>query len=227
MKKIISVGIVIAIMIGLGIFSGCTGCDEFAFHVPTFEEKCVTTEDGFVYYPVEEEGVYIIDIPDTEEVTIPEYIDGQKVMQLGYKDMGLGYMKTYTVIGENTKKVIVSNPIIIFSASFDLDTLIYVDFLYVVSKKNSDLIKIDNFLGNQFEGQNTNTTVQLLHSERKFEVSNSIRFIEIPKYVSVIESGVFDGLEGVTIKTSYENKPDGWAEGWNGTCAVEWGVEIE
>ena len=222
-KKVILTLFVLIMM--LCLFTGCDKCDEFNFHIPTFEEKCVTTEDGFVYYPIENEA-YIIKIPETEEVTIPGYIDGKKVVQLGYEDQGLGYVKKYTVLGGNTKKLVISNPIIFYSASFNLDILVYIDFLHVISDINNEQIKIENILGNHFHGQEQDTLVQLLRSERELALSNSIRIIEIPKYVTVIEDGVFDGLEGVTIKTSYESKPDGWEDGWNGTCAVEWGVDI-
>lgn len=222
-KKVILTLFVLIMM--LCLFTGCDKCDEFNFHIPTFEEKCVTTEDGFVYYPIENEA-YIIKIPETEEVTIPEYIDGKKAVQLGYEDQGLGYVKKYTVLGGNTKKLVISNPIIFYSASFNLDILVYIDFLHVISDINNEQIKIENIVGNHFHGQEQDTLVQLLRSERELALSNSIRIIEIPKYVTVIEDGVFDGLEGVTIKTSYESKPDGWEDGWNGTCAVEWGVDI-
>lgn len=50
--------------------------------------------------------------------------------------------------------------------------------------------------------------------------------IKIPEYVTVIETGVFDGLTDVVIQTEYESKPDGWEDGWNGSCPVEWGVEF-
>ena len=135
-------------------------------------------------------------------------------------------MKKYTVLGGNTKKLVISNPIIFYSASFNLDILVYIDFLHVISDINNEQIKIENIVGNHFHGQEQDTLVQLLRSERELALSNSIRIIEIPKYVTVIEDGVFDGLEDVTIKTSYESKPDGWEDGWNGTCAVEWGVDI-
>ena len=222
-KKVILTLFVLIMM--LCLFTGCDKCDEFNFHIPTFEEKCVTTEDGFVYYPIENEA-YIIKIPETEEVTIPEYIDGKKVVQLGYEDQGLGYVKKYTVLGGNTKKLVISNPIIFYSASFNLDILVYIDFLHVISDINNEQIKIENIVGNHFHGQEQDTLVQLLRSERELALSISIRIIEIPKYVTVIEDGVFDGLEDVTIKTSYESKPDGWEDGWNGTCAVEWGVGV-
>ena len=222
-KKVILTLFVLIMM--LCLFTGCDKCDEFNFHIPTFEEKCVTTEDGFVYYPIENEA-YIIKIPETEEVTIPEYIDGKKVVQLGYEDQGLGYVKKYTVLGGNTKKLVISNPIIFYSASFNLDILVYIDFLHVISDINNEQIKIENIVGNHFHGQEQDTLVQLLRSERELALSNSIRIIEIPKYVTVIEDGVFDGLEGVTIKTSYESKPDGWEDGGNGTCADEWDVDI-
>lgn len=47
-----------------------------------FEDWVKTTDDGFVYYYNDgsKDGVYILDIPDVEELTIPEYIDGKKLL---------------------------------------------------------------------------------------------------------------------------------------------------
>ena len=50
------------------------------------------------------------------------------------------------------------------------------------------------------------------------------KVIVIPGYVKVIEKGVFDALTDVTIKTSFESKPEGWEDGWNGDCEVIWGA---
>lgn len=52
------------------------------------------------------------------------------------------------------------------------------------------------------------------------------KVIIIPDYVETIEAGVFDGLTNVTIKTSYESQPEGWEDGWNGSCAVVWNAEM-
>lgn len=69
--------------------------------------------------------------------------------------------------------------------------------------------------------------MKLRKSEREYSLENfTPKNIIIPEYVKVIETGVFAGLNGVTIKTSYETAPEGWQDGWNGNCTVEWGVEI-
>ncbi len=61
-------------------------------------------------------------------------------------------------------------------------------------------------------------------------ISNSNYFTANPlhhsKCVTVIEKGAFDGIENVTIKTPYQTKPEGWAEGWNSDLSVEWEVEL-
>ena len=57
--------------------------------------------------------------------------------------------------------------------------------------------------------------------------NNGNKVIIIPEYVTIIEKGVFDGLEDVVIKTSYESIPEGWEEGWNGDCEVMWGEDLE
>ena len=114
-KKVILTLFVLIMM--LCLFTGCDKCDEFNFHIPTFEEKCVTTEDGFVYYPIENEA-YIIKIPETEEVTIPEYIDGKKVVQLGYRDQGLGYMKDYWIDGRHVKQLTIQHDMNYYLTNF-------------------------------------------------------------------------------------------------------------
>ena len=69
--------------------------------------------------------------------------------------------------------------------------------------------------------------VELRKSNRSYSLENFMsKVIIIPEYVKIIEKGVFDGLDGVTIKTSYENKPEGWDDGWNSNCEVEWGYSI-
>ena len=61
-------------------------------------------------------------------------------------------------------------------------------------------------------------------------ISNSNYFTANPlhhsKCVTVIEKGAFDGIENVIIKTPYQTKPEGWADGWNNGLPVEWNAEI-
>ncbi len=220
--------------IALGLFflmGSCASvaCDEIEFRLPTFEEKCVTTEDGFTYYIDKDIGLCIIDIPDAEEVTIPETIDGDKVVQFGYKDIGLGYSNEYYVDFSMCKKVVINSYIIgkYVYGSYKIETLVFNNYPYVGMKdaENGELtvpIKINaNY-------EKPSTIVELRKTKER-EVVNSLDFdtIIIPEYVSIIEDGVFDGLESVKIKTSYASQPDGWEEGWNGTCIVEWGANIE
>ncbi len=70
--------------------------------------------------------------------------------------------------------------------------------------------------------------MELRKSERIISLENfEPRVIIIPEYVEIIEKDVFSGLTNVTIKTSYESKLEGWEDGWNGSCEVVWGFEIE
>lgn len=74
--------------------------------------------------------------------------------------------------------------------------------------------------------------MELRKSERTISLENFeprviIIIIIIPEYVEIIEKDVFSGLTNVTIKTSYESKPEGWEDGWNGSCEVVWGFETE
>ena len=70
-------------------------------------------------------------------------------------------------------------------------------------------------------------TVELRSSDREIDLTGiTVKTIQIPEYVTVIEKGVFDGLTDVVIQTAYESKPDGWENGWNGNCTVEWGAEF-
>ena len=63
-------------------------------------------------------------------------------------------------------------------------------------------------------------------------------FMEFPLNYSIASAGIlfshggnlillkdsdFDGLEGVTLITWFENQPEGWQDGWNGNCKVLWG----
>jgi hypothetical protein len=81
------------------------------------------------------------------------------------------------------------------------------------------------YIGTEDYYQSKTPTVELRKSEREYSLDNfKPTIIIIPEYVKVIEKGVFDGLTNVTIKTSYESKPEGWQDGWNGSCEVVWGA---
>ena len=222
---------VLSVIMATAMLAAMTSCKLLEGIDFSFEGKCKTTEDGFVYFVGYKEGekdkVYIISLPDSEEVTIPEYIDGKKVVQLGYHDIGISYDNIHTVIGKNIKKLIIKHNVNFYSASFNIDTLVYLDFEYIEKDNVSKTIKINNFIGNDFYGRNTDVCVELRKSGRIYNIKGFIpKTIEIPLYVKIIEAGTFAGLKGVSIKTEYESKPDGWEDGWNGTCEVEWGVNL-
>ena len=69
MRSIRVLCLVLCVVCICGISSSCT----------TFEDHCKTTDDGFTYYFQEhtKTGVYIINIPDVEDLVIPEYINGE------------------------------------------------------------------------------------------------------------------------------------------------------
>ena len=198
-----------------------------------FEDWVKTTDDGFVYYYNDgsKDGVYILDIPDVEELTIPEYIDGKKVVELGHLREQIGYLKRYIVVGENTKKLTIQHQ---FDIRYDhiinyvdfpnLVNLTFIDFLYCNQSYSENELLVPHYIGKR----NSNVpTVELRKSDREYSLENfKAKVIIIPDYVETIEAGVFDGLTDVTIKTSYETKPEGWADGWNGNCEVVWGEEI-
>lgn len=220
LKKLICLGMAFAI--SLGLFCGC----ELPQY--SFESHCKTSSDGFVYYEDSKIGLCIIALPDNEDVIIPEFIDNKPVKQLGYKEIRTGHMETHTVLGKDTKKLTIMHPVIVYSASFNIETLVYVDYVYIKSNSSDQTIRISNVVGNSFVGQNKDTKVKLQHSDRQFNKDGFVPIIlEIPEFVTTIESGVFIGVTGVTIKTSYNEKPQGWQDGWNGTCEVVWGVEIQ
>lgn len=198
-----------------------------------FEDWCIITADGFEYYYNEnsKEGAYILKVPDAENLVIPEYIDGKKVVELGHEDAGIGYKNDYIVNGNHTKKLTVQHQFFIrndgvnFYADFpNLTDLIFIDFLYCnISTSKNELI-VPYYIG---KDNHIKPSVELRKSEREFSLGNFMpKVIIIPEYVKVIETDVFAGLTGVIIKTSHRTMPEGWQDGWNGDCIVEWGVEL-
>ncbi len=198
-----------------------------------FEDWVKTTDDGFVYYYNDgsKDGVFILDIPDVEELTIPEYIDGKRVVELGHLREQIAYLKRYIVVGENTKKLTIQHQ---FDIQYEhtvnyvdfpnLTNLIFIDFLYCNQTFSEDKLLVPYYIGKE----NSNVpTVELKKSDREYSLEDfKAKVIIIPDYVKRIDSGVFDGLTDVIIKTSYETKPEGWEDGWNGTCEVEWGLQL-
>ena len=214
------------------------------------------TEDDFSYYynPLTDEGVYIYDIPlydksidGSEEVVIPEYIYGKKVLELGYRYQPPGYLSPNSLYRSRIEKLTIQHEFSIFPINggtyggqcvcfLGLKNLIFIDFLYCnLTKETAELIvpayigldpkKISNDSRHQIEGY---PDVILKKSDREYSLEEfKPKVIIIPEYVTIIEKGVFDGLEDVVIKTSYESIPEGWEEGWNGNCEVIWGVDLE
>jgi len=198
-----------------------------------FDDYCETTPDGFYYYynGYKGEGVYILDIPEDEDLVIPEYIDGKRVVELGHLRMETGYLKNYCVVGTNTKKLTIQHQ---FDIRYDhtinyvdfpnLTNLTFIDFLYCNQSYSENELLVPHYIGKRSSNV---PTVELRKSDREYSLENfKAKVIIIPDYVETIEAGVFDGLTDVTIKTSYETKPEGWEDGWNGSCDVVWGEEI-
>ena len=177
-----------------------------------FEDWVKTTEEGFTYYYNDgsKDGVYILDIPDTDELTIPEYIDGKKVVELGHMDMGIGYMEHYCIVGENTKKLTIQHqfdiredaPVRYYADFPNLTNLTFIDFLYCNQSYSENELLVPHYIGKR---SSNIPTVELKKSDREYSLEDfKAKVIIIPDYVETIETGVFDGLTDVTIKTSYE-----------------------
>ena len=202
---------------------GCSGCGCVNIKPKTFEDKCKTSADGFVYYVDRSIGLCIIELPKTEEVVIPEYIDGIKVAQLGYEEIGIMYSETHVVDGSHVKKLTIQHPMVYYSVDFSsLETLVYVDYLYCVSNLKG---KGDLRISSKPEAvkYGLDTKVELRVSNREYSLEGwEIENIKIPKYVEVIEKGAFDKFNNGYLKTSYSEKPSGWEEGWNGNSPVMW-----
>ncbi|MBP5242672.1 MAG: hypothetical protein J6Z36_03175, partial [Clostridia bacterium] len=193
-SRVIAIAIM-SIVLTMLMLSSCKLFEGMDF---SFEGACKTTEDGFVYYEDPNIGICIIELPDSEEVVIPEYIEGKRVAQLGYKDIGLGYMNEYYVDGSKVKKLTVQHAVTQYKATFlNLEKLIYVDYPYYLSGVENTLdTTIYNSAGNS---PVSNAIVELKKSDREIELGEiNYSVINIPEYVTKIDSGVFAGLSGVT-----------------------------
>jgi len=179
------------------------------------------SDDGFMYYynDMTNDGVYILKLPYREkEVIIPEYIDGQKVIELGH----------YKIHDYSVHELTVQHQFDVLEGEvyfYNLEKLIFVDFLYCNLSTTQDTIDVPNRIGEFDRIKSKIPRVELRKSDREYSLDNfKPTVIIIPEYVTVIEKGVFDGLTGVTIRTSYHSKPEGWEDGWNGDCEVIWGA---
>jgi len=201
-----------------------------------YKDWIKTTEDGFKYYYDEKtgEGAYILEVFFKKEVTIPEYIDGRKVVKLGHIFEGeetedfypVCYTQQLTIQHEfilSEEKVSDSNDYQYFSFP-KLKKLVFIDFIYCNLSVTAAELTIPYFVG---EATSNIPMVELRKSDREYSKEDfKPKTIIIPEYVTVIEAGVFDGLTDVVIKTSYESKPEGWEDGWNGDCEVIWGAQF-
>lgn len=225
--------IFIAILCLLSIFllSACNA-------IKHFDDWRKTTDEGFEYYYNEysDAGAYILGIPDVEDLVIPEYLDGKKVVELGHGENGLAKHE-FIINGTNTKRLTIQHQFSIYNdagirpyVNFpNLTNLIFIDFLYCNLSYSKNELTVPYYVGNNYiwDDSYTKPSVELKKSEREFSLKDfKAKVIIIPDYVEIIEVGVFDGLTDVTIKTSFKSKPEGWQDGWNGSCTVEWGVEL-
>ena len=236
LKRIFYIGLTLLLVLSTFNFTACAFLDNVDWSwLPSITPDSIleggskTTENGFKYYmnsSNETDSVcYLVEIPQEEEVVIPEYIDGYKVVGLGTTVRVIGYSKDFYVENDVTKKLIFSHGI--YSSAFmarlsKLETVVYLDFLNMDGNSTDSILIIYNSYSIA-----ENFAIELRCTDKEYDISNfEPTIIEIPKWVKVIEKGVFDGISGVTIRTSYETKPDGWEDGWNGDCQVEWGVSV-
>lgn len=219
---------IIASIIALTSITGCS------FRFPSFLERCVTTDDGFVYYNHETKGLCIIEIPQVEDVVIPKYIDGFLVGQLGYQQREM-YMGSgdYLVDGNRARKLTIQNRMNYYGFNFDnVETLTVINPATSLNLKMNNQLIIDNRLrsSNEYSFHELPGLKEIILEAKETEelevAEGPIDEILISNLVTTIEVGVFANLENAVIKTSHESKPEGWAEGWNGSCQVEWGVDV-
>ena len=222
-KKLIS--IFFAILMCLGVMCACVDPEAEL----EYEDRLKTTEDGFVYLNDKKiGGVCIVGIPDSEEIVIPEFIDGQPVKQMGYAEKKGDKTVPHYVDGEHVKKLTFQHrPNCLYMNFSNLSDIVYVDFVSM----NTNVIAMgglrvpDSFwYATMWKVPN----VELKKGDKQVKPEEiKLKAINIPMYVKKIDSGVFAGLDGVILRTPYESKPEGWQDGWNGDCEVEWGADIE
>jgi hypothetical protein len=218
-------------LVTLLVLSTLTSCGDA---ISRFNDGCTATEDGFVYYNrYTNDGAHIVELPDVEELVIPEYLNNEKVKGIGYRYTELGYVKYYLVVSENTKKLTIQHQFLVqdmaphYYADFpNLKTLVFIDFLYCNAVSKTEELLVTYHIGKADKSKLPN--VELRKTNREFSLDEFIsKTILIPDYVKIIETDVFAALIDVVIKTTYESQPVGWQDGWNGNCEVEWGAEIK
>ena len=215
----------ILITLSLGVLVGCD--DNWWENLPdnSFESKCVTTDDGFKYYVDDDIGLCIIEVPDKEDVVIPEFIDDIPVKQLGYTEASIYLLRDHVIDATHVKRFTLQHPVTVHYISLlSVETMVFVDIINFFDE-TKDVIRINNRIKGSHDNFTINVELKKSTKQTIFEGTN-LTVIEIPEYVTIIEAGVFDGLENVLIKTSYKSAPEGWEDGWNGTCSVEWGCDF-
>ncbi|MDR0751631.1 MAG: hypothetical protein LBF12_03460, partial [Christensenellaceae bacterium] len=202
-KKIISVFLLCCLVLsGITLF---VACEDFDFDI-SFENRCFTTDDGFVCYEDSKIGMCIIALPDSEEVVIPEFIRDKPVKQLGYEEVSIGLMQTHRVDGNKVKKLTIQHTMDYFSVSFpNVETLVYVDILYCINFGTNTAIIADNYLVSpshylSVELKNLTNIILTTRNEEGFTNEN-IDTVYIPDIVSNITNNTFAHSE-VLIVTS-------------------------
>ena len=219
MRKLrLYLSLALVVVFSASAFCGCR---------PSFEERCVTTEDGYVYFEHDAYGLCLIAIPEVEELVLPEYIDGKRVEMIGcprLKDGTDPY--PHQLDGRSVKKLTIRHKVKWFYANFmDLETITYVSPIDCCFVRNE---RIMIPYGARFQsGEITLLPYDGEREDRDTGEVEGLKEIYIMTQVTKIAAGTFDGLEGVTIKVEHESKPEGYEDGWNGDCQVLWGEEIQ
>lgn len=241
MKKVCRIGLLIICIMCVVSFCACD--EDWLDHLPnlSFSGRWKTSEDGYKYYVDDEIGLCIMEFPDQEEITIPEYIDGMKVVQLGCKTKNphLGEPASYEV-RSGVKRLTITYELDLYGSTrvrdlmlSDLEILILVDCWNICNNYNYDkdpltAFRIDFSTPDWGNFTWVHPEIHLIKDKKDIAWDNEeITVIEISHCVTVIECGTFDSVKNVVIRTEWESQPKGWQDGWNSGLEVEWGVTFE
>ena len=193
-------------------------------------EGYIRKQNGFQFF--KNGYAYIVALPKgEEEVTIPEYfaVNGGIVKVKGFGGVYQGFMwlsDKYTVDFSGVKKLNFTSFLYKENVANTGDIMIttYTDFIYAYyAAKNGE--NMEKLFIPKWGGEGSE--VWLLNGERdveRFDIEGITIYIR--SFVTVIEKGVFDYLTDCVIKTEHKEKPEGFEEGWEGSCTVEWGSEF-
>jgi len=237
MKNLIKTTISIIVILSLAFSaSGCsllrlvgtTGTNADTDISASYDSAMYPTAEQGISFRTISDGDYvcIAGLPKKEEVTIPAYYRGMPVKYFGYHSPGFfSSGRDNYVDFDGIKKLnfscFVENR---YVKNYDsVDVITYTDYPYLwLPHGGSQTDK--TWLGT---GTTNSAVIHLLRSDKERDYTDfEYKYIYLGVNVAVIESGVFDGLTDVTIGTAYEYKPNGWADGWNGSCPVRWGIEL-